>query len=114
MRLDTYELADRLDSFSQDYDFYEYMDYDTSINDIADMLQDPEQTQGIIDYLQEAIEDMDEMDDCFETASSLLVDLEEYQNFKFPSLEEKIRMAEQRQAMAAKGIDSYEYDDLEF
>lgn len=102
-----YTLAEKLDAFSQDFDFYDYMDNLTGsdpVDDLVEMLQDSSQTQGIIDYLQDTLDYMSELDENYDTISELIVNLEKLQQDRLPSLEDKFFAAEKRQS-------SYSYDD---
>ena len=108
MSIDTiYTLAEKLDSFSQDFDFYDYMDNLTGadpVEDLVEMLQDSSQIQGIIDYLQDALDYMSELDENYDTVSDLIINLEKLQQDQMPSLEDKFFAAEKRQS-------SYIYED---
>ena len=76
------ELAQRLDQFAYDYDFYGYMD---SVEDRQSGFEQVKEdllngdTEGIRSFLQEAVDEMRPDDEMLEEASSLLKDLEAYE-----------------------------------
>lgn len=114
MNSDIYELADKLESFAQDYDTYNYMDYADMDEDILDMLKDKDKVQGIIDYLEEAAYEMDESSETYNEVKSMLSDLEEIQeSLRVPSLEERLLKAEQESNLYNETKDTKTYDDLE-
>lgn len=99
MNPNIYDIASKLDEFMNDYDYYNYID--NQEDNIHDMLQNPEQLQGIIDYFKEAIFEMDETDVLYKEATTLLSELEDiavqnYRNMSLPSLDEKLAAAESK------------------
>ena len=76
------ELAQRLDQFAYDYDFYGYMD---SVEDRQSGFEQVKEdllngdTEGIRSFLQEAIDELEPDDEMLDEASSLLKELEAYE-----------------------------------
>lgn len=73
------ELAQRLDQFAYDYDFYGYMysveDRQSGFEQIKEDLLNGD-TEGIRSFLQEAIDELEPDDEMLDEASSLLKELE--------------------------------------
>jgi hypothetical protein len=92
------ELAQRLDQFAYDFDYYGYMDSvedrDTGFVQVREDLVSGD-TEGIRSFLQEAIEDMEPDDELLKEASSLLNELESYERSdRRASVLDSIRQAE--------------------
>jgi len=96
MKID--ELAQRLDQFAYDFDYYGYMDAmddrEAGFEQIKAVLQHGD-TEGIKSFLQEAIEELEPDGELLEEASSLLDELESYECYdRRESVLDSMRRAE--------------------